>query len=344
MALLLFSLVVGFGANGMAEDTKLDPSNVLKTIVLKPSSYPTGSNSKVSTKHIQMWHRNGEDCPTGTVPIVRSSTVDIPPKNKYDRLRAFNNAAATTNGISVVEGIPHPEFATVYIQTSDYYGLSADINIWNPKVEANEATSSQVWVTDGGGESIEAIEAGWIVRPSMPQPVDGYGESGCYNLDCPGFVQINSTYSLGSQVQPTSTYGGKQYHLNYKIYKDLNTSNWWLKIQDIDIGYWPAELFENLKTSAKILEWGGRVINTNPNGTHTTTQMGSGSLPGEGYSKAAWFRNMEYVDGNGSFNDVTNFGGSPSRPECYDIHVVEWEPDRRVNFFYGGPGYSPTCQ
>ncbi|CAN0878101.1 hypothetical protein LINGRAHAP2_LOCUS12293 [Linum grandiflorum] len=119
-------------------ETKLNPTSVSKTIVVEdetidcvnihkqpafnhpllknhtlqfaPSSYPTGSKSKVSvnsTKHVQLWHRNGEYCPKGTVPILRSSTMDIPPKNKYDRLRMFSNANTTVTPDST--GIPIPE-------------------------------------------------------------------------------------------------------------------------------------------------------------------------------------------------------------------------------------------
>ncbi|CAN0878102.1 hypothetical protein LINGRAHAP2_LOCUS12294 [Linum grandiflorum] len=327
-------------------ETKVNPTSVLKTIVLEPSSYPTGSKSKISVnspKHVQRWHRNGEYCPKGTVPILRSSMEGIPPKNKYDRLRpAFNNA--------VPVGIPLPEFATAVMRGLDAYGISADMSGWNPKVEANESSSSQVWLTDGGGQSIEAIEAGWIVRASRPHPeifiywtVDGYEGSGCYNLDCPGFVLISPKYSLGSQIQPTSTYGGKQYYLNFKIYKDFKTGNWWLQIQDTQVGYWPAELFESLKKSAVLLEWGGRVINTSPRGNHTTTQMGSGSFPGEGRGKAAWFENLEFVDADNLFSNAADLEGRATRPECYDVKVKDWDVNHGASFLYGGPGFSPAC-
>ncbi|CAN0878096.1 hypothetical protein LINGRAHAP2_LOCUS12288 [Linum grandiflorum] len=330
MALLLFSLVLAFGVSGTVNGsvTKLDPSSVLKTIVLKPSSYPTGSNSKISTKLTQMWHRDGEYCPEETVPIVRSSAADSPPKNTYDRLTTLSDDDNTT-------GIPRPEFATAVADGFDYYGINAEINIWNPRVEANESSSSQVWVTSSNGEIIESIQTGYMV--------DGFGGSGCYNLDCPGFVLISPYYSLGSQVQPTSTYGGNQYSLTFKIYKDFKSGNWWLNIQGTQVGYWPVELFTNLKTSAQLLEWGGRVINTNANGNHTTTQMGSGSLPGEGWGKAAFIHHLEFADENGVFTSVDNFTGQATRPECYDVLVQDWIKDFGSNFLYGGNGYSPAC-
>ncbi|CAN0878103.1 hypothetical protein LINGRAHAP2_LOCUS12295 [Linum grandiflorum] len=265
-----------------------------------------------------MWHRNGEYCPEGTVPIVRSSTTDIPPKNKYDRLTTFSN----TNGnrrVPILEDFPRPEVAAVYQQGLYFYGLNADMSAWNPNVEANELSSSQVWV-------------------------DGYRKSGCYNLDCSGFIETTNKYGVGSELQPISTYNGVQNSINLKIYKDFGTGNWWLQIQELDVGYWPSELFYNMKTSATKLAWGGRVTNTDPKGVHTTTQMGSGHLPGEGYGRAAWFEHLEYVDANGYFSHATDVESHATRPECYDVEMQMWDKDARTHFLYGGPGYSPACK
>ncbi|CAN0878097.1 hypothetical protein LINGRAHAP2_LOCUS12289 [Linum grandiflorum] len=361
------------------------------------------------------------------------------------------------------------------------------MSVWNPRVNPYESTSSQIWVTDGGGETIESIEAGWMATAEKPFPsffaywtdlrsndwwlniqgydigywpadlfaklktsaqllqwggrvvdrkpqgihtstemgsghfpregqgraawfhsleyadafgnfnhatdleghatrpecygvkvedwdkdlvlgfgvnstvngaqskldpksvlktivVDGYGGSGCYNLDCPGFVQTNTDYGIDSRVDPISIYGGKQYFINVKISKDFKTGNWWLNMEGTDIGYWPVELFTYLKTSAQVLEWGGRVVNTNPKGFHTTTPMGSGHFPVEGLGHAAWFHNLEYVDENGSFSRVGDgLSGRATRPECYDVKVEMLDKEYGANFFYGGPGYSHSC-
>jgi len=38
-------------------------------------------------------------------------------------------------------------------------------------------------------------------------------KNGCYNMMCPGFVQTNRAYFLGSRVVKTSTYGGEMVEL-----------------------------------------------------------------------------------------------------------------------------------
>ncbi|CAN0878093.1 hypothetical protein LINGRAHAP2_LOCUS12285 [Linum grandiflorum] len=133
------------------------------TLQLKPSSYPTGSKSIVSrnsTKLTHLWHKNGESCPEGTIPILRSSAAAHRSlKNKHDRLRTFNNAEPD----SLLQ-IPHPEFATVSMIDSNLYGVNADMSVWNPKVQPYEQSSSQIWLTtDKEGEKLEAIETGWTV-------------------------------------------------------------------------------------------------------------------------------------------------------------------------------------
>ncbi|CAN0878100.1 hypothetical protein LINGRAHAP2_LOCUS12292 [Linum grandiflorum] len=237
-----------------------------------------------------MWHMNGEYCPEGTIPKLRSSATDIHPKNTYDRLRTFNTASSN--------GINHPELATVFTKGLEFYGMTATMSIWDPKVNPSESTTSQVWLTNDGEETIEAIEAGWMVS---------------FNFFC---------YTIGPD------------HAN----------NWWLDIKGTVVGYWPAMLFEKLKNSAQRLQWGGRVVNTRPQGIHTSTEMGSGHFPREGQGRAAWFHNLKYMDAFGILSHATDVEGQATRPECYDVKVQPWDKDLGATFLYGGPGYSPSCQ
>ncbi|CAN1286320.1 hypothetical protein LINPERPRIM_LOCUS19262 [Linum perenne] len=94
-----------------------------------------------------MWHRKGEYCPEGTVPILRSSIENLPPKKPSTR--------RTSNYTNLI--------ASKVANNEDYHGANAVINVWNPQVEPNEFSAAQIWVTDGGGTKIESIEAGWIV-------------------------------------------------------------------------------------------------------------------------------------------------------------------------------------
>ena len=49
--------------------------------------------------------------------------------------------------------------------------------------------------------------------------MDAYQKTGCINLICSGFVQINPRYELGAPIQPTSQERGKQYEVQIQIYQ-----------------------------------------------------------------------------------------------------------------------------
>ncbi|CAN1168562.1 hypothetical protein LINPERHAP2_LOCUS27881 [Linum perenne] len=303
-----------------------------------------------------MWHRKGEYCPDGTVAILRSSVTDLPPKKPFNRITSDykkSDAPKVANAEVQPQFLHFLQYATAFLPGKDYHGANAVINLWNPRVESKEFSASQIWVTDGGGSKIESIEAGWMVSnyylishkyyPKLYVCNDGYNTSGCYNLHCSGFILTTTKVALGARIVPFSTYSGSQKIITVKINQDLKTSNWWLYFQDEQVGYWPGSLFRNLRTSASLLEWGGEIINKNKNGLHTDTQMGSGHFPSEGYSKAAYFRSLEYVDGGGYDNPADGLTGHASRPECYDIDVRNPAGEFGVHFFFGGPGFSNDC-
>ncbi|CAN0825334.1 hypothetical protein LINGRAHAP2_LOCUS376 [Linum grandiflorum] len=72
--------------------------------------------------------------------------------------------------------------------------------------------------------------------------------------------------------------------------------------------------------------------------------MGSGHFPNEGFGKAAWFNNLEYVDDKGSFQDVRFIQRVAWEDNCYDVEVQDWDNNYGTHFLYGGPGYSSLCQ
>ncbi|CAN1286321.1 hypothetical protein LINPERPRIM_LOCUS19262 [Linum perenne] len=303
-----------------------------------------------------MWHRKGEYCPEGTVPILRSSIENLPPKKPSTRRTSnYTNliASKVANNEAHILKLVWLQVAVAALPGQDYHGANAVINVWNPQVEPNEFSAAQIWVTDGGGTKIESIEAGWIVSivtDFNPHPSfftywtsDGYQTTGCFNLLCPGFVLLTTRVIVGARLEPVSTYGGIQKIVRIRITQDLKSGNWFLYFQGELVGYWPAELFKNLNTSATLMEWGGEIINNKANGTHTGTQMGSGHFPTEGDGKAAYFTNLEYVDGGGLVNSATGVMSETSRSECYDIAVKDPDEKFGVYFLFGGPGLSIEC-
>lgn len=125
--------------------------------------------------------------------------------------------------------------------------------------------------------------------------------------------------------------------------QDPKRGNWWMGLGDNTlVGYWPAELFTHLADHATTVEWGGEVVNTRSSGRHTTTQMGSGHFPDEGFGKASYFRNLEIVDSDNSLVPVHDVKILAENTECYDIkssYSNEWG----TYFYYGGPGFNPRC-
>ncbi|XP_054813501.1 uncharacterized protein LOC129314159, partial [Prosopis cineraria] len=158
------------------------------------------------------------------------------------------------------------------------------------------------------------------------------------NLDCrPGFVQVDNTIAVRSSLQP-SVYGGSQNVLSILIRKDPKTGNWWMQVGNTSIGYWPASLFNRINNAgATHVGWGGEIVNLRSNGQHTTTGMGSGYFPQEGYGKASFFKELSIVDANNNLVSPKYLNTYVSNPYCYSSN------DWGVYFFYGGPGRNQYC-
>ncbi|KAM3747438.1 hypothetical protein ACB098_05G034800 [Castanea mollissima] len=159
---------------------------------------------------------------------------------------------------------------------------------------------------------------------------DGYHETSCYNLECSGFVQTNHKFAIGSPIEAVSSYDSVS-AIKFMADPDTdeNNENWWLQVDDQLIGYWPQSIFTYLASSATTLDWGGEIYNSKPGGSHTKTQMGSGHFPDEGYGKASYFRNIQYMDSTGNFRDAEDMGLILYNYFGNGTHV-----------YFGGPGYS----
>jgi len=316
------------------------------TIQMEPSEIPSRINMKKNESNkfeVLQAFLTTVECPVGTVPIKRIHKDDILikdhfPLNDGHHLQANND-------------LGHHEFAAAWVRGSEgYNGAYAAINIWNPRVDRalGESSIAQIWITSGQSDNINTIEAGWMARAGQNAPTffvywtsDNYRHTGCINLACPGFVQTNSKMVLGGSITPVSTYNNKDQHeITISIERNTLSGNWWLYVQDMTLGYWPDTIFTSfLGKSADGVSWGGQVLNTNPNGHHTTTQMGSGHFASEGYGKASFIRSLGYRDTNGKL-----IGPSPrelartvTSSACYDIRV------QKGIMYYGGPGLSSTC-
>ncbi|GAA0145088.1 hypothetical protein LIER_05357 [Lithospermum erythrorhizon] len=309
---------------------------------------PIGHNSVVLPEDFQLWSMSGESCPEGTVPIRRTTENDILRASTIGR---FGRKLRRVSRDSSTNGHEH---AVGYVSGDEYYGAKANINVWAPSVENQyEFSLSQIWVISGSfGDDLNTIEAGWQVSPELygdryPRfftywTSDAYQATGCYNLLCSGFVQTNNKIAIGAAISPTSSYNGGQFDITLLIWKDPKHGNWWLEFgSGILVGYWPSFLFTHLMDHASMIQFGGEIVN-GKTGSHTSTQMGSGHFPSEGFGKASYFRNLQVVDWDNSLIPLPNLKLLADHPNCYDIQGG-------VNkvwgnyFYYGGPGRNLKC-
>ncbi|RRT56284.1 hypothetical protein B296_00017148, partial [Ensete ventricosum] len=150
-------------------------------------------------------------------------------------------------------------------------------------------------------------------------------------------VTSPSEFSL-SQVWVISGSFGTDLNTIEAGWQDPNHGNWWLELGSGElVGYWPSFLFSHLSEHASMVQFGGEIVNTQPQGLHTATQMGSGHYAREGFGRASYFRNLQVVDWDNSLIPVANLRVLADRPSCYDIQGginTVWGN----YFYYGGPG------
>ncbi|ONK75369.1 uncharacterized protein A4U43_C03F16110 [Asparagus officinalis] len=330
---------------------------------MRPSFHPEGlyAESKSSAeskpnKISQMWHLNGK-CPEDTIPVRRTKREDLLRASSTKRFgkkkhRTIPQPQSTEPELFNVNGHQH---AIAYVEGDKYYGAKATINVWEPKIQQpNEFSLSQLWILGGSfGQDLNSIEAGWQVSPDLYGDnhtrlftywtSDAYQATGCYNLLCSGFIQINNEIAMGASIFPISGYGGSQYDISILVWKDPREGNWWMQFgNDYVLGYWPSFLFSYLADSASMIEWGGEVVNSEADGEHTSTQMGSGHFPDEGFGKASYFRNIQIVDGSNKLRAPNGVSTFTEQSNCYDVQNGN-NGDWGNYFYFGGPGKNPNC-
>ncbi|PAN17485.1 hypothetical protein PAHAL_3G135300 [Panicum hallii] len=327
----------------------------------EPAERPRSSSGRVDADDRdeeealpQVWRRSGESCPDGTIPVRRTTEADVLRASSVGR---FGMKARGGGGFARRDstGGGH-EHAVGYVSGGQFYGAKASLNVWPAQVASPaEFSLSQIWVISGSfGNDLNTIEAGWQVSPQLygdnnPRfftywTDDAYRETGCYNLHCSGFVQTSSRVAIGAAISPISSYGARQFDITVLIWKDPRQGHWWLQLgSGALIGYWPSSLFTHLGARADMVQFGGEVVNARPAGApHTPTQMGSGRFPGEGYARAAYFRNVQIVDWDNSLVPAAGLRLLADRPGCYDIAGGSggaWG----TYFYYGGPGRNARC-
>jgi hypothetical protein len=302
----------------------------------------------------QLFTLTGQTCPEKTAPMARLTMDTLKHFQTLDEFfqKQYRDIQNPTGGGS---GSSTHEYAHAARSVRNW-GAESNLNLWSPYVEkAGEFSLSQIWVVRGSGGDRETVETGWQVYRDLYGDwrahlfiyftPDNYGNGGCYNLSCNGFVQVNNSVYIGGGFTSYSSEGGSQYVIKLLWYKDGNEGHWWLKYGDTWVGYYPRTLFDanGLRNEADRIDFGGEIVNTRTDNRHTRTDMGSGNWPYQGFGYAAYQHGLRYVDTSNFYQRATGLNKSVTNRMCYDLDLLSSSGSWEEYFYFGGSGFNTSC-
>lgn len=294
----------------------------------------------------------GETCPERSVP-VRRLTMEI--LDNFETLEDFLQARPPHD---LTGSTASHQYAYSYIMTENW-GSQSTLNVWSTYTELpDEFSLSQIAVTRGTGADKETVEAGWQTYRNLygdyaPRlfiyfTPDNYGSGGCYNLTCGAFVQVNSSIYIGGGFTNISghPHPSTAWEFTIRWQRHAETGDWWLKYGDTWVGFYPSRLFDDngLRPRGSKASFYGEIVDTQPGGRHTQTDMGSGHFPGDGFGYAAYQRRIRTITTGNVWNTHPALEPSATDANCYDIEMHDSAGDWERYFYFGGPGRNHHCQ
>jgi hypothetical protein len=283
---------------------------------------------------------NAVSCPSGTIPMRRITLADA---TRFSSLDAFLGKQPADQGQPTIDPDNAHRYGVGY-QSVANTGSNSWLNVWN---NSGEFDLSQIWDVSEAS-TVQTLEAGWIHYPAKFGTTNSVlfifwtpnnYSSGCYDLDCSGFVQTNSSIYLGGGFSNYATFGGTQYGfgLQYKWY----AGNWWLFFSGTAVGYYPGSIYGGgplASGSANLLEYGGEAYTS---GT-SWPQMGSGDWPSAGFGYAAFQNTIFYIDTSGT-SQWASLSPIITNPSCYSASITPASSGGSwgTYMYFGGPG--GTC-
>ncbi|KAK7276252.1 hypothetical protein RIF29_17390 [Crotalaria pallida] len=309
----------------------------IKSIQKKPSFRHTKAKANINDSPGKQVRFEKVLCPTGTVPIRRTTREDLIRANSSLNTEIL---AEDSPGTHVAEVIPTNE--------KTFYGVKGVTSVWNPKVNKDQTSAGHLWVQKGEGDGLNKIIIGWHVSPQLygddgtyiysRWTSDNFKSTGCYNVRCSGFVQTSEVY-IGARIPETSVYGGVSAELAIYLSQDPITKNWWVNLVNTDVGYFPAALFSNLDSGDQV-GWGGK---TTTSTSTSSPPMGSGHFPDDDYVHACYFIHIAYQNETSREHDyspqVYEAKQISDKENCYGIAYYGNQLGRAgFALQYGGPG------
>lgn len=303
--------------------------------------------------------------PKGTVPVVVRDITRIRPAGTLQDFLSKHGRAMRILPDDDPREFAYPEDGTVhkYAYSAQYvtcYGGEGYINAWDPYLEwSNEFSLGQVALARGSGSGKQTIEAGhqefrdlygdWVPHLFIFYTTNGYTSSGDnkggYNRDVDGWVQYSNTIYPEARSSPVSQFGGTQYVMQLKW--QLWEGNWWLRVNGIWIGYYPASLFSTsgLRSQAGKMAWYGEIVDAGSHAGTTATDMGNGHWPYERWQHCAYMSHLYYQSSaSGALSRYNPSSVYATDELCYDIeghfdNTGSWGP----YFWWGGSGRNSGC-
>ncbi|XP_010445173.1 PREDICTED: uncharacterized protein LOC104727800 [Camelina sativa] len=319
------------------------------SVQLKPTSVPEWISSNKTSQKIDPLQLlpKGIRCPHGTVIVKRTTLQDLIHAQRLKSI-GFNSPRDVLTEGNDIDYTGH-HFATLEYDYSRVAGVTGNLNLWDPQVSHDQVSLATMAIGQGPLEHLASISVGWMVNPLLYQDhihlhtywtADGYNKTGCYDIRCPGFVQVSKRIPLGVLLHPVSVYNGKQYEMDLSLHQDLVTGDWWLIFGGVNVGYWPKSLFigSGLVKGAYLGSWGGQVYSPT---TEKSPVMGSGHFPKEGFGKAAFVNNIQILDGKGKalIPQIYTVEAHESSPNCYKSKFIHDDDEPWIRaVYYGGPG------
>lgn len=314
---------------------------------------PDNSTNVDSTLHLGSSNEFGNQvsCPELTIPIVRLTLQKMIP---FKTLKSF--FAKSPNADEIEPAFEPSHLHAHAYQDVENWGGSSWLNIWNPR---GDFSISQQWYVGGSGCDTQTVEGGLQVYPDKYGSTEtvlfiywtrhNYGASscetegivGCYNLDCPGFVQVSKSWVVGMHLKPYSITDGLQYGIEMQWH--LTGGIWWLLVKGSKefeaVGYYPASIFQGgqLSKSATRIDFGGEVARKVGS---VWPEMGNGQFAEQGWQKAAFQKSAYWTDQQSvtHWTDLTTH--STGLETCYTINLLNdpFGGTWGTHFYYGGPG------
>ncbi|XP_057420483.1 uncharacterized protein LOC130714592 [Lotus japonicus] len=308
--------------------------------------FPTFTMSTMQLGRDNKDKHSRKRCPMGKVPIfktnIREQKINMSTsKSQLDGLNQYSQSR------------PRHHFATLSTtQNMMFHGASAQAAVYNLSLQANQYSLSQIWIQGGPPTDLNSIQVGCGVHPNLfgdsqvrliaYWTADGFRKTGCFNHQCPGFVQVHREFTFGEIIGPPSIIGSDHKSLYpFKVKQDQSTGHWWLIAGKGSwaVGYWPNQLLTHLSHGSSVIRYGGETY-ASPN--VMSPPMGSGRLPRELYKNSAFMSNLEIIDSN--YNEVRvnpkyMKSNCDTTPNCYDVQYHGYEGIVFAQaFLYGGPG------